>query len=81
MGGVMTPLTKRSTVYFHEKIHRALKLKALESSKSISELIHEAVCGELAIDQEDIQSFNERKDEGSISYEKMLNELKNDGKI
>lgn len=34
---------RRSTVYLNESLHRALRLKATETEKSISELINEAV--------------------------------------
>jgi len=35
--------TKRATIYLEPELHRALKVKAAESSKSVSELVNEAV--------------------------------------
>jgi len=39
----MTQLSKRSTVYFDPSIHHALKLKAVTTHLSVSELIDEAL--------------------------------------
>ena len=48
----MTAPAKRATVYFDPIIHKALKLKSIETSKSISELVNEAVKEALAEDAE-----------------------------
>ncbi|MBF0385794.1 MAG: CopG family transcriptional regulator [Candidatus Omnitrophica bacterium] len=77
----MIQLSKRATVYFDPQLHKILKLKALETSRSISEIINEAIRQEFAEDQEDLAAFQKRKNEPSISYEAMLKELKKDGKI
>jgi len=39
----MTTLSKRSTIYLDPALHQALRLKALETSRSMSEIINEAV--------------------------------------
>ena len=72
---------KRSTVYLEPDIHRVLKMKAAETSRSISDLVNEALRHELAQDQEDLQAFADRKKEPTISYEQLLKELKKSGKI
>ena len=72
---------KRSTVYLEPELHRVLKLKAAETSRSISDLVNEALRHELAQDQEDLQAFADRKKEPTISYEQLLKELKKSGKI
>jgi hypothetical protein len=46
--------TKRTTVYFDPTIHRALKLKSIETSKSVSELVNMAVKEALVQDAEDL---------------------------
>ncbi|MFH1441003.1 MAG: ribbon-helix-helix domain-containing protein [Candidatus Omnitrophota bacterium] len=74
-------LTKRSTVYFDPAIHRALKLMAIETEQSISDIVNEAIRHELAQDQEDLEVFAKRAKEPSISYEALLKKLKADGKI
>jgi hypothetical protein len=77
----MTMPAKRATVYFDPNIHRALKLKSIETSKSISELVNEAVKGVLAEDADDILAFETRVDEPLISFSDMVKRLKKDGRI
>jgi hypothetical protein len=72
--------TKRATVYFDPDIHKALKLKSIETSKSISELVNEAVKSALAEDAEDIIAFEDRADEPLISFSDMVKRLKKDGR-
>lgn len=82
MGGdIMATAAKRATVYFDHLLHKALKLKSIETSKSISELVNEAVRAALAEDAEDIAAFEERADEPLISFSEMLKRLKKDGRI
>ena len=77
----MATLTKRSTIYFDPIIHKALKIKALETSRSVSELVNNAVRETLAEDVEDIAAFEERANEKLISYAEMVKRLKKDGQI
>lgn len=77
----MTALSKRSTIYLDPALHQALRLKALETSRSMSEIINEAVKHALAQDAEDLAAFEERADEPLISYEHMVKALKDDGRI
>jgi len=77
----METATKRATVYFDPVIHKALKLKSIETSRSISELVNTAVREALAEDAEDITAFEERAKEPLISFSEMVKRLKNDGRI
>ena len=77
----MSVLNKRATVYFDPEVHRALKIKAAATSRSISELIDDAIRHELSEDEEDIRAFGQRAKEPTISYEKVLKDLKANGKI
>ena len=77
----MATPAKRATVYFDPILHKALKLKSLETSKSISNLVNEAVREALAEDAEDLAAFDERSNEGLISYDEMVKRLKKDGRI
>jgi molybdopterin converting factor small subunit len=72
---------KRTTVYLDKDIHKALKLKALELEKSVSELIEDYVKHHLAEDLEDINTIKSRKKEKSVSYDTFLSSLKKDGLI
>ena len=77
----MRNLTKRSTVYLDAELHRALRVKAAETERSISELINEAVRNSLLEDSVDLSAFKERKDEPIFSFEEVLKQLKKNGKI
>ena len=72
---------KRTTVYLDKDIHKALKLKALELEKSVSELIEGYIKYHLAEDLEDINTIKNRKKEKNISYDSFLSGLKKDGLI
>ncbi len=77
----MASFTKRATIYFDPEIHRILKLKALETNRSISDIVDEAIRLELAEDAEDLEAFKVRSNEASITFEKLVSNLKADGKI
>ncbi|MDH5385987.1 MAG: ribbon-helix-helix protein, CopG family [Candidatus Aminicenantes bacterium] len=77
----MSSLTKRSTVYLDPELHRALRIKAAETERSISELVNEAVKHALIEDSIDLKSFEERKDEPLVRFEDVLKKLKKNGKI
>ena len=77
----MATQTKRATIYFDPNLHKALRLKAVETSRSVSELVNEAVRDALSEDAEDLLAFEERTDETLISYEEMVKRLKKDGRI
>lgn len=77
----MATPAKRATIYFDPILHKALKLKSIETSKSISELVNTAVKEALAEDAEDISAFEERANEPLISFSEMIKRLKKDGRI
>lgn len=77
----MSVLNKRATIYFDPEVHRALKIKAAVTSRSISELIDDAIRHELVEDEEDIRVFEERAKEPTLSFETVLKDLKANGKI
>ncbi|MCD6120420.1 MAG: hypothetical protein J7K04_01125 [Spirochaetales bacterium] len=77
----MAKSTKRATIYLNPAVHRALKLKSLETSRSVSDLVNEAVKEALAEDADDLAAFEERKAEALLSYDVMVKKLKKDGLI
>ena len=77
----MSTQAKRATVYLDPDLHKALRLKSAETSRSISELVNNAIKEALAEDAEDIAAFEERAREPLISYDKMIRRLKRDGRI
>ena len=76
-----TQAARRATVYLDPDLHKALRLKAVETSRSVSELVNDAVREALAEDAEDIAAFEQRVREPLISYEEMIKRLKKDGRI
>jgi len=72
---------KRSTVYLEAAVHRVLRLKAAETDRSISDLVNEAVKTSLAEDAEDLAAFEERAAERSVSFEKVVREMRRRGKL
>jgi len=72
---------KRATVYFDADVHKALRLKAASSDKSISDMVNEAVKLTLAEDAEDLAAFEERAREPNLDFEQFVRALKRRGKI
>ncbi len=77
----MTTLTKRATVYLEPDLHRALRLKSVETSRSVSELLNDAIRGDLAEDADDLTAFDARKHEPTIAFETFVKELKRHGRL
>lgn len=77
----MSVPTKRSTFYLDPALHKALRLKSFETSRSMSDLVNEAVRELLAEDADDLAAFEERAQEPLISFEDMLKDLRKRGRI
>ncbi len=75
------PNTKRATVYFDPNLHRALRVKAAETERSLSDLVNTAVRRSLAEDAEDLAAFEARIKEPSLDFENVLKDLKRRGKL
>lgn len=68
-------------MYFEEDLHKALKMKAIESDSTLSDIVNQAVRYTLEEDLDDLEAIKARKEEGEISYEAFLKELKSRGQI
>ena len=77
----MATQTKRATIYFDPNLHKALRLKAVETSRSVSELVNQAVREALSEDADDLLAFDQRAGETLINFEEMVKRLKKDGRI
>ena len=73
--------TIRATIYLDSDLHRALRLKAASTHRSVSELVAEAVREALREDQEDLAAVRSRAAEPSMAYEVFLKKLKADGTV
>ena len=77
----MAAQTKRATIYFDPDLHKALRLKSVETNQSLSELVNEAVREALVEDAEDLAAFEDRAQEPVIRYYEMVMRLRKDGRI
>ncbi len=75
------PDTRRTTLYLDDALHRALRLKAAETDRSISELVNEAVRTQLAQDAGDLRAFRDREDEPTVSFEEFVSDLTSRGQL
>ena len=72
---------KRATVYFDSTLHKALRLKAAETERSVSDVVNEAVRILLAEDAEDLAAVGDRAGEPTVSFDAFVRELKAEGTI
>ena len=73
--------SKRATIYFQPELHKAIRLKAAHTNRSVSDIVNDAVRSALREDQEDLEVFEDRVAEPVISYEALLKDLKAHGKL
>ncbi len=73
--------TTRATIYLDKDLHKALRMKAADSHRSISDIVSDAVRESLREDEEDLAIIAKRRKEKTFSYEQVLAMLKADGKI
>ena len=78
---VVVPQLKRATVYLDPSLHKALRVKAAHTDRSISELVNTAVRQTLAEDAQDLAIFDQRAKEPALSFEDVLKDLKRRGKL
>jgi hypothetical protein len=77
----MNKTNKRSTIYFDPELHYALRLKAAETDRSVSDLVNEAVKLALSEDAEDLAAFKERLAEQEMPFEDLVKDMRARGKI
>lgn len=77
----MGVMLKRATVYFEPELHKAIRLKAVHTNQSISEIVNDSIRATLSEDEEDLAAFDETASDSLMSYEELLAKLKADGKI
>jgi plasmid stability protein len=74
-------LAKRATVYLEPEVHRALRMKAAETEKSMSDLVNTALRQSLAEDADDLASFRARSKEKNLDFETFVRDLRRRGKL
>lgn len=74
-------MSVRTTITLDEDILKLLKLKALETSESLSSLVNNIVIDAFREDSMDLKAFDERKNEETLSFESFLKQLEANGKL
>jgi len=77
----MAAQNRRTTIYLDSLLHRALRLKSVSVSRSLSDLVNAAVRESLIEDAEDLEPLEERVHEPLISYGEMVKRLKRNGRL
>ncbi len=77
----MSVISKRATIYFDPDLHRAVRLKAVNTNQSISDVVNDSLRAMLSEDEEDLAAFDETASDPLMTYEELLAKLKADGKI
>ena len=72
---------KRATVYFEVDVHQALRLRAVATDRTVSDMVNEAVKIALSNDADDLAAFSNRKNEKSLSFDTFVQSLKRRGSI
>jgi predicted transcriptional regulator len=73
--------SNRATVYLDPDLHKALRIKAVETDHSVSDLINEAIRHSLREDAEDLAAFRQRAHEPTLDFEQLVQGLKKRGKL
>lgn len=77
----MKTSAKKSTIYLDDELHKALRLKAATTSRTVSDLVNEAVRLSLMEDEADLSAYRDRVAEPAVAYEDFVRELKANGKL
>lgn len=72
---------RRATVYLDPNLRKALRVKAAQTEKSMSELVNAAIRRSLVEDAEDLAVFDARAKEPNLVFENVLKDLKRRGKL
>jgi plasmid stability protein len=75
------PQHKRATVYFDPSLHKALRVKAAHTDRSLSELVNAAVRQTLTEDANDLAAFADRAKEPAVSFEEVLKDMRRRGAL
>ena len=71
----MQKKTRKTSILFDLALYRALKIKAVETSRSMSDLVNDAVAAAFVEDAFDLESFTQRKNEPVLSFQEFRRRL------
>jgi hypothetical protein len=75
------PSSTRATVYFDASLHRGLRLEAIETDRSVSDLVDEAIRLTQAEDADDRLTEREREREPALSFADVVKDMRRCGKV
>lgn len=73
--------SRRATVYLEPELHRALRLKAAATDRSISDMVNAALKQALAEDADHLEAVATRRVERAMDFERFVQDLKRRGKL
>ena len=74
-------VTKRATIYLDADLHRAARIKAVETERSVSDVVNTALRHSLAEDADDLAAFRGRAKEPNLVFEAVVKDLRRRGKL
>jgi predicted transcriptional regulator len=74
-------LARRCTVYLSPEVHRAIRLKAAETDRAMSDLVEEALRESLVEDADDLAAIEARRKEPTRSFESFVADLRRRGRL
>jgi hypothetical protein len=74
-------LTKRATIYFDADLHRAARMKAAETERSVSDLVNASLRHSLAEDADDLAAFRAGAKQPDLDFEAVVKDLRRRGKL
>ena len=77
----MSTSSKKTTIVLDSRLHRALRLKAAETERTLSDLVNHAVRTSLAEDADDLAASETRFSEPRLRFEDVVENLKKRGTL
>ena len=74
-------MSTRTTVSLEDDLLKLLKLKAVETSTSVSTLLNTILSDAFREDGDDLEVFKSREKETSITFESFLQELRSENRL
>ena len=69
----------RTTITLNDNLYKKLKIRAVETGETVSELVEDAVVHQLLEDLEDTETIQKRKNEPTLSFDNLVKDFKKEG--
>ena len=71
----------RTTITISDRLHAALKHRAIDSGVTISDIVADAIKYQLLEDLEDIEDAEDHTSEPSVSFDQLAEDLRKEGML